>query len=150
MNKLSIAIVVAIAAALSSANCASAQYPGFLGGYGCGSGYNFYGGFGGGYRTPPYFAMHPPVYYGARYARPYGMSPFPASPMVTAPESYRGRLESEFIQPGVPRVNHSSNPCVSCSTAFSVEEPAQGPVRSNPFVEGEATPDQLVSTGAVR
>jgi hypothetical protein len=26
--------------------------------------------------APPYFALHPPVYYGTRYTRPYGDSPF--------------------------------------------------------------------------
>jgi hypothetical protein len=49
-----------------------------------------YGGYGGGYRgatttynqNPPYFAMHPPVYYGERYARPYGASPFAAWPQL--------------------------------------------------------------------
>ncbi|HBE66535.1 MAG TPA: hypothetical protein DDW52_00165 [Planctomycetaceae bacterium] len=33
---------------------------------------------------PPYFALHPPVYYGKRYTRPYGVSPF-ASPSLLQP-----------------------------------------------------------------
>ncbi|TWT79221.1 hypothetical protein CA13_06190 [Planctomycetes bacterium CA13] len=146
MYKLAIALVVTLAAALLTSETASAQHPGFLGGYGCGSGYNYYGGFGGGYRTPPYFAMHPPVYYGARYSRPYGMSPFASMPMVTAPESYRGRLESEFIQPGVPQSIRSMNPCVSYSTTLSASKSkkvAPGPVRTNPFVDADASVDQL-------
>jgi len=32
--------------------------------------------------SPPYFAMHPPVYYGLPIARPYGLSPYPWPPAV--------------------------------------------------------------------
>lgn len=35
-------------------------------------------------RTPPHFALNPPVYYGSRYARPYGLSPFAAPPQFGA------------------------------------------------------------------
>ncbi len=38
--------------------------------------------------TPPYFAMHPPVYYGARYYRPYGDSPFASWPQLQANPAY--------------------------------------------------------------
>lgn len=38
--------------------------------------------------TPPYFALHPPVYYGQRYKRPYGASPFAAWPQLQAAEGY--------------------------------------------------------------
>lgn len=51
-------------------------------------------------RTPPYFALNPPVYYGSRYARPYGASPFASPPLVTAPASYQARLATEFAGPG--------------------------------------------------
>jgi hypothetical protein len=52
-----------------------------------------YGGFGGARMqsfaaTPPYFALHPPVYYGERYTRPYGASPFAAWPQLQANPAY--------------------------------------------------------------
>ena len=39
--------------------------------------------------VPPYFALHPPVYYGDRYARPFGASPFAGRSQMTYPDSYR-------------------------------------------------------------
>lgn len=32
--------------------------------------------------TPPYFSIYPPVYYGKRYARPYGESPYASFPLL--------------------------------------------------------------------
>ncbi len=68
----------------------------------CGTGYGFggyggpfgsgFGGFGSPYATgriptPPYFALHPPVYYSAPVARSYGYSPFPYPGDVRTPEA---------------------------------------------------------------
>jgi len=39
--------------------------------------------------APPYFAIYPPVYYGKRYARPYGDSPFAAFPQLHASADYQ-------------------------------------------------------------
>ena len=37
--------------------------------------------------SPPYFAVYPPVYYGQRYERPYGESPYAAfSQLRSAPD----------------------------------------------------------------
>lgn len=63
-------------------------------------------------RTPPYFALNPPVYYGTRYARPYGLSPFASPPVMDAPASYRGQVAPAFVRPPV-----SSNPYISGSCA---------------------------------
>lgn len=65
----------------------------------CGAGNGLYGqlGFGGyGFRNtpytlgqvpvPPYFALHPPVYYSAPVPRPYGYSPFAYPGHVLTPE----------------------------------------------------------------
>jgi hypothetical protein len=41
--------------------------------------------------APPYFALHPPVYYGKRYTRPYGDSPFASWPQLQAAQGYRPR-----------------------------------------------------------
>ncbi|MBX3422928.1 MAG: hypothetical protein KF752_15345 [Pirellulaceae bacterium] len=38
--------------------------------------------------TPPYFSLHPPVYYGQRYYRPYGASPFAAWPQLQPNPNY--------------------------------------------------------------
>ncbi|MEZ6074557.1 MAG: hypothetical protein R3C09_02180 [Pirellulaceae bacterium] len=58
-------------------------------------GYGGYGGYGvGGFgmtsynSNVPYFALHPPVYYGQRFARPYGASPFAAWPQLQANSAY--------------------------------------------------------------
>jgi hypothetical protein len=73
------ALLCVIAVAMTSST-ATAQWGGFgLGGY--------YGGFNGFaiqpyVAAPPYFAIHPPVYYGKRYTRPYGVSPFAAPPQL--------------------------------------------------------------------
>jgi hypothetical protein len=41
--------------------------------------------------APPYFALHPPVYYGQRYQRPYGESPFAAWPQLQPNIAYQPR-----------------------------------------------------------
>jgi hypothetical protein len=48
--------------------------------------------------TPPYFALHPPVYYGQRHFRDYGGSPFARS--------------AQTAQAGVPTVQLIVNPFV--------------------------------------
>lgn len=48
---------------------------------------------------PPYFALHPPVYYGQRYTRPYGESPFAAWPQLRSPAGYYPRPAAPHAQP---------------------------------------------------
>jgi hypothetical protein len=43
--------------------------------------------------TPPYFALHPPVYYGDRYYRPYGDSPYASWPQLQPNPAYAPRLQ---------------------------------------------------------
>ncbi len=105
-------------------------------------------------KTPPYFALNPPVYYGARHARPYGLSPFASPPMVGAGENYRSRLRVQFQQPRVPtpgpapRGDMRCNPCleqpgntivpkVITPAAEEVRANALGAVRLNPFVAND-------------
>ncbi len=71
-------------------------------------------------RTPPYFALNPPVYYGSRYARPYGDSPFASPPLLTAPADYQVQRAAAFAPPLVPAI---------------------GPVRCNPYVVSEIVPE---------
>jgi hypothetical protein len=54
--------------------------------------------------TPPYFAIHPPVYYGGLMRRPYGDSPFayyPDRPMLPAPLGGTRQIviENHHLQP---------------------------------------------------
>ncbi|MCA9192597.1 MAG: hypothetical protein KDB03_12570 [Planctomycetales bacterium] len=74
--------------------------------------------------TPPYFALHPPVYYGARYTRPYGVSPYAAWPQLQANPSYAPR-------PAVDQTRLLANPY--CSTEGNVV-PSSGPANSGPLV----------------
>ena len=76
-------LLVAILCTLS-ASSASAQFGGY--GYGLGA-FNGPFGYSGNWqssysgRTPPYFALHPPVYYSGQINRiPYGSSPYAALP----------------------------------------------------------------------
>lgn len=106
-------------------------------------------------RTPPYFALNPPVYYGARYARPYGLSPFAAPPMMDAPADYRGRLASPFVRPPVNNP-FIAEPCATgCAKAetseaatgelVSISGTKQGEVRLNPFAM-EPTDAERIAT----
>ena len=94
--------------------------------------------------TPPYFALNPPVYYGSRYSRPYGLSPFAAPPMMDAPADYRGKLSPQFVRPPVNNpyiVESCATGCASTSSNktdnLAKMKPVAtkiGEVQLNPFV----------------
>lgn len=92
-------------------------------------------------RTPPYFAVNPPVYYGARHSRPYGISPFASLPQVEAGRGYHSHLRPDFVAPPAPVCgNPFCHPVESIPAPIeieeieAVEEPlAAGPLRMNPF-----------------
>ncbi len=153
------ALALALVAAGFTCSPASAQHPGanaFAGGGFPWMPFGFYQPYGAHYgtslRTPPYFALNPPVYYGTRYSRPYGLSPFAAPPVVNAPASYEGRVAQRFVSPPVtnPYVEGACEQC-SHSGSTSGEWEARktdvpqatvvkaakviGAVRTNPFVE---------------
>ncbi|MEO1614621.1 MAG: hypothetical protein AAFV88_02150 [Planctomycetota bacterium] len=141
MKRIALMLAAALMA-LTAAESASANHP--AGGYPFFP-FGFYQPYGAQYsssiRTPPYFATNPPVYYGARHARPYGMSPFAAPPMVTAGPEYRGRLRSNFYLPAseyeMAPVSAPVAPCQPmCEThAVPVTKVAAkvGEVKLNPF-----------------
>lgn len=151
MKRFAIVAVMAAALVVASAQEASASHP-----FGFGfQPYGFYQPYGARFRsstpTPPYFALNPPVYYGARYSRPYGMSPFAAPPMVSAPSGYHGRLRSDFyegpLREGQPRSMHQA-PCANPYVHSASTKPSSitatakiGKIQANPFVK---TADQLV------
>ena len=86
-------------------------------------------------RTPPYFAVNPPVYYGARYSRPYGMSPFASPPLVSAPQGYTGRLRSKAHDGEHTTPEPACNPYICGGQAGQPDQVAVGPVRTNPFID---------------
>ncbi|WP_231602664.1 hypothetical protein [Neorhodopirellula pilleata] len=108
--------------------------------------------------TPPYFSVNPPVYYGTRHYRPYGISPFAAPPQVTAPAGYHGQpgasgvrsrhysgpVGNPFIcrSDSVPSASTSSDETVSnASNGGQTQQVANaftpGKVQTNPFVATE-------------
>ena len=106
--------------------------------------YGFYQPYGASYstsiRTPPYFATNPPVYYGARHARPYGLSPFAAPPMVSAGAGYQSRLRSKFMEPRVSTpAPILTNPCIHTRAARPTDRHASGvklgAIQDNPFFD---------------
>ena len=68
-------------------------------GYALGVGWSYAGGHsaasGVSQQRTPYFALHPPVYYGERIARPYGYSPF-AVPPALLPAEFRPIPKADF------------------------------------------------------
>lgn len=149
MNRLAVATLLAFAAVLSATDSASAQQPynnlGFMP-------WGFYQPYGATYRSsiprPPYFATNPPVYYGSRHARPYGLSPFASPPMARAADNYESRLRLQFEQPRVPTPGPaprmpSCNPCVSYSKVVLPPATRLGEIRTNPFVSDEEVEPKL-------
>ncbi|RMF41024.1 MAG: hypothetical protein D6753_10430 [Planctomycetota bacterium] len=86
---------------------------------------------------PPYFAMHPPVYYGQRYTRPYGASPFAAWPQLQPSAAYRPERHTDRWQ----TITNPYAPCCSSTPAAAVEPavvaepvaPVEPLVIDNPF-----------------
>ena len=132
-------LVAAALAALLLPAAAQAQYP--FGGYGYG-GYGGWGqmgygqGFYSGYnRVPPYFALHPPVYYSHEIIRrPMGNSPF-AYPSWYSPAM--GQADAAPAAPA-PEPQMVVNPYVKgpAPAKTSVEQPTSVEV-TNPYVAGE-------------
>ena len=113
-------LTIAFATLLLGNACSSVQAfdPnfGFLYGYSLGQAYQFRNRL----PTPPYFSVYPPVYYGERYARPYGESPFASWPLLSAGDDYRPRPTRTPV--------HYSNPYVEC------REPGCSPTPTSPSV----------------
>ncbi|MCC6508797.1 MAG: hypothetical protein IT423_06800 [Pirellulaceae bacterium] len=78
--------------------------------------------------APPYFALHPPVYYGKRYTRPYGDSPFASWPQLRSPANYQPTPAPNYA----PAVIYA-NPVVDPNHGSAV--PASPVVRSIRTIE---------------
>ena len=61
--------------------------------------------------APPYFALHPPVYYGKRYTRPYGDSPFASWPQLRSAPGYQPRPAAPHAPMPYPLMPCSSPDC---------------------------------------
>lgn len=138
MKRLAFAFAMAVAVAACSSEAVLAAQP--YGGLGTAYGffpYGFYQPYGVQYgqtmQRPPYFSLSPPVYYGARHARPYGLSPFASPPLVSPSDGYRGRLRSKFEDGPHTTPAPLCNPYVIESKA-SATDMAKGEIRTNPFV----------------
>ena len=85
-------------------------------------------------QIPPYFALHPPVYYSYPVARTYGYSPYAYPPGTKTPELFKPQpvvIRNQFV-PSKP------------TTKPDRDQIAQAPLRiANPYVSGlESRPVQ--------
>lgn len=121
---------------------ASAGNPASFGGFPFGMG--FYQPYGIRYstsvRTPPYFAVNPPVYYGQRHYRPYGASPFASLPLVEAGRGYQTRPGAEFVRPPQrpPMMNPHCElaadvPADTIADVAPVRSVKLAPIQTNPY-----------------
>jgi len=93
MKKIALGLLFATLVSLGAGVTAEAQDPfAFQFGYTLGYQNSFK------YRVPapPYFSVHPPVYYGKRYTRPYGESPYASWPLLQANPSYMPMPTANF------------------------------------------------------
>jgi hypothetical protein len=127
---------------LASANQASAQ------GFGCGNqgigsstGFGVSGSlYGLGYvPVPPYFALHPPVYYSYPVPRTYGYSPFAYPRTVMTPE-YRAPQPLDVINPHVAPAEKKNE-----ATSASFQTASAPLMVINPFVEQSSGAGTLAS-----
>jgi hypothetical protein len=88
--------------------------------------------------APPYFSVFPPVYYGQRYARPYGESPFASWPLLRSDPSYHAvPMEGHLVNPRVVwnhHVPHPQPPKVEVSADKKAADVVTAPVAIEPKV----------------
>jgi hypothetical protein len=83
--------------------------------------------------VPPYFALHPPVYYSYPVPRPYGYSPFAYSGNVRTPAIIGEVLQPEVIRnPHVPSSQNGNTDHQDQLTSFHQRQPL---VVLNPYFE---------------
>jgi hypothetical protein len=70
--------------------------------------------------VPPYFALHPPVYYGQRVYRSYGDSPYAYAPRRPAPQPRR----QVVVNPFTPKTQETSQePAEKVAAAKMITNP---------------------------
>lgn len=103
--------------------------------------------------APPYFSLHPPVYYGQRYSRPYGDSPFASWPQLQAAKGYHPRPAAsygqsndcryEIVNPHMPSLKA---PSPSASPVVKSIEPVAPLIVDNPYYRSENESRLVAST----
>lgn len=84
----------------------------------------------------PYFSLHPPVYYGQRYMRPYGASPFASWPQLNTHPGYAPR-------PARSTVTVIDNPYAKGMSSrpgaqgIVTIEPAKSTIIDNPYADAD-------------
>ena len=142
--RLIIAIALAFGGAMSLAAFeAEAGEPGY--GYGGYFGNYGFGGYGLGYGlpyatgripTPPYFSIHPPVYYSQPVPRTYGYSPFAYPGTVPTPEVSVAPAASVTIE----------NPYVEQTNAVDSKKDGEPtPASDDDFANAEPQPQTIVN-----
>ncbi|WDQ19186.1 hypothetical protein [Rhodopirellula sp. P2] len=115
--------------------------------------YGFYQPYGSVYRSsipnPPYFATNPPVYYGTRHYRPYGVSPFASPPVVSPGADYRSQVAPMNQRRGY--VGPVSNPYICKageSTSHLVTKSKADATKSSEVAADSESATTLVSNSA--
>jgi hypothetical protein len=96
--------------------------------------------------APPYFSIYPPVYYGKRYVRPYGESPYASFPLLGQIPNYSpvpaGRLESlppPIVNPHAPCCSDDKSPAQNDATPevtiITQGRPGRTRVIVNPYAQ---------------
>jgi hypothetical protein len=101
--------------------------------------------------TPPYFALHPPVYYSCPVPRSYGYSPFAYPGCVQTPEvDFRSFENGEGAPAETEELPAQPTSKVAARGQWIanpfVTDPMHGMI-ANPFVRGDEAPVALTSRG---
>lgn len=84
--------------------------------------------------APPYFSLHPPVYYGQRFTRPYGDSPFASWPQLQPAKGYHPHPAANHGHTVVnPYVPTKKAPAQSASPVVKSVEPVAPLIVENPY-----------------
>ncbi len=131
-------VLSALALALALAAVPATAQAGWPGS--CGYGNHFYGLWGNPYvysqgaaYIPPYFAIHPPVYYSPHItARPYGASPYAWGPMYTNSTRYAVAaaapaepllIENPYVKGAAPAAADNAGPTSSEPAPLRIDNP---------------------------
>jgi hypothetical protein len=96
--------------------------------------------------APPYFAIYPPVYYGQRYERPYGDSPYAAFPQLQSAPGYHPVPKETPLRTSTVLNPHAQHAVGSKSEPVAVVPPRVGRTVEiiNPYAMDQ---EQIASRG---
>ncbi|MBW3595684.1 MAG: hypothetical protein KY475_00250 [Planctomycetes bacterium] len=102
--------------------------------------------------VPPYFALHPPVYYNCPVPRSYGYSPYAYPGCVQTPEvDFHAFPQGEDVEPAAPQEElPPATPASNVARGKWIENPfladPNAGMIANPFVDPAAGPAPLMLT----